>query len=288
MSSRDDFSLKTKDILSKRVGTLCSNPDCCVLTFGPQINSEKSINIGVAAHIEGAAPNSARYNPNQSKEERSSINNGIWLCQNCAKKIDNDENKYTKELLILWKSQAEDRAKSAIGNKRIIAEGVFDTKSIVLIARQQTTHWPHSVQTGRMRRAEITLRPLRMPRNLNDAMFPLVFDKAILSPKHSLFNISYQNLGKIIDEKILISVRFNNPCIHSVNTRENKRVEIIEGGGEKSSFVKFYIPESLPKEKALLQVVAEKGEIPSVDLWTKVTGESDHVYMVDVVYKTEK
>jgi len=119
-------------------------------------------------------------------------------------------------------------------------------------------------------------------------MFPLVFDKTILSPKHSLFNISYQNLGKIIDENILISVRFNNPCIHSVNTRENKRVEIIEGGGGKSSFVKFYIPESLPKEKALLQVVAEKGEIPSVDLWTKVTGESDHVYMVDVIYETEK
>ncbi len=211
MSNRDDFSPKTKDILSKRVGTLCSNPDCCVLTFGPQVDSEKSINIGVAAHIEGAAPNSARYNAKQSKEERSSINNGIWLCQNCAKKIDDDVNKYTTELLTYWKAQAEERATRAIGNERVIAEGVFDTNSIVLVARQQTTHWPHSVAAGRMRKAEITLRPLKMPRALNDAMFPLVFDKSILPPDHSLFNICYQNLGKIIDEKILISVKFVNP-----------------------------------------------------------------------------
>ena len=287
MNNRDNFSPKTKDTLSKRGGTLCSNPDCCVLTFGPQLDAEKSINIGVAAHIEGAAPNSARYNANQTKEERSSIKNGIWLCQNCAKKIDNDEKKYTVERLVFWKQQAEERATRAIGNERVISDGVFDTNSIILVARQQSTTWPYSVQEGRRRKAEITLRPLQMPRTLHDAMFPLVFDKSILPPNHILFNVSYQNLGKIIDEKILITLRFTNPVVYSVNTNLNKRVEVIEGGGKKSSFVKFYIPESLPNEKALLQIVAENGEIPAIELWTKSTGNSDHVYMVDVLYRTE-
>ena len=43
-------------------------------------------------------------------EQRSSIENGIWLCQTCSKIIDSDEKKYTVEVLKDWKSKAESRA----------------------------------------------------------------------------------------------------------------------------------------------------------------------------------
>ena len=42
-----------------------------------------------------------------SPEERSSYENGIWLCRTHAKEIDDDENRFTRELLLAWRSTAE-------------------------------------------------------------------------------------------------------------------------------------------------------------------------------------
>jgi len=90
MSARDDFSKDTKETLAKRVGMRCSNPNCRRSTSGPQAHPRKTINIGVAAHITAAAPDGPRYAPKMATEERCGIENAIWLCQNCAKLIDND------------------------------------------------------------------------------------------------------------------------------------------------------------------------------------------------------
>ena len=96
---RDDFDERTKDILALRVGGRCSNPGCQKLTSGPQVDPTKAINIGVAAHIKAASAGGKRYDSSQTSEQRKSIENGIWLCQSCAKLIDSDERKYTVELL---------------------------------------------------------------------------------------------------------------------------------------------------------------------------------------------
>jgi hypothetical protein len=76
----------------------------------PQENPEKAINIGVAAHISAASPGGPRFEASLSPEARSSASNGIWLCQTCAKLIDNDPVRYTREHLFQWKSDAEGRA----------------------------------------------------------------------------------------------------------------------------------------------------------------------------------
>jgi hypothetical protein len=104
---RDEFTKSVKKILAERVGVRCSNPDCRRSTSGPGSDPTESVNIGVAAHITAAAPGGPRYNPDLSSEERKSPENGIWLCQNCAKLIDNDPEKFTEELLLGWKSSAE-------------------------------------------------------------------------------------------------------------------------------------------------------------------------------------
>ncbi len=92
--------------MAKRVVYICSNPNCRKITIGP--DSKNSINnIGVAAHICTAAPGGPRYNKNMSEEERKSFDNGIWLCQSCAKLIDSDEDKYTVQLIKSWKDQTE-------------------------------------------------------------------------------------------------------------------------------------------------------------------------------------
>jgi len=42
-----------------------------------------------------------------SEEDRKSIENGIWLCQNCGKLVDNDEKAYPSDLLQQWKDLSE-------------------------------------------------------------------------------------------------------------------------------------------------------------------------------------
>jgi Zn-finger protein len=89
---------------------LCSNPNCRKLTSGPRSDPNKSVRIGVAAHITAASPGGPRYDKSLSQRERSSAANGIWLCQNCAKLVDNDAVQYTVELLRSWKGISEKSA----------------------------------------------------------------------------------------------------------------------------------------------------------------------------------
>lgn len=57
--------------------------------------------IGIAAHISAAAsgPGARRYDPFLSAEQRSSIENGIWVCAGCSSIIDRDEVRFTTSVL---------------------------------------------------------------------------------------------------------------------------------------------------------------------------------------------
>ena len=103
---RDNFSKNVKENLAKRVGYLCSNPECSCLTIGPKKGKNGAVNIGVACHITAASEEGPRYNKNINTIQRKSYENGIWLCQNCSKIIDSDEEKYTTQLLLKWKAIA--------------------------------------------------------------------------------------------------------------------------------------------------------------------------------------
>lgn len=105
--ARDNFSKNTIDILAKRVSYICSNPTCKKITVGSNNIDNKSTVIGVAAHITAAASGGPRFNESLTAEQRSNINNGIWLCSNCASLIDKDANKYSVEILNEWKILAE-------------------------------------------------------------------------------------------------------------------------------------------------------------------------------------
>lgn len=107
---RDDFTTPVKESLAKRVGMRCSNPECRQATSGPQLDPRKSVNVGVAAHITAAASGGPRFDGATTPDDRSSIANGIWLCQKCAKLVDNDESRYTADTLRAWKQQAEEHA----------------------------------------------------------------------------------------------------------------------------------------------------------------------------------
>jgi hypothetical protein len=71
-----------------------------MLTVGPSDESSQSTAcIGEAAHISAASPGGRRYDAALTHQERSSINNGIWLCGHHAKLIDRDAVTYSASVL---------------------------------------------------------------------------------------------------------------------------------------------------------------------------------------------
>ncbi len=122
--ARDDFTLKTKVELAKRVSYMCSNPYCSTATVGPKKGDEGTISIGEAAHITGAAEGGFRYNPSLTSDQRKHINNGIWLCASCAKLIDSDIGRFSVDVLNEWKVGAELRAHDAVVSRAKSTRGL--------------------------------------------------------------------------------------------------------------------------------------------------------------------
>ncbi|HLP66400.1 MAG TPA: hypothetical protein VK181_02655 [Rhizobium sp.] len=107
--ARDDFPRPVIDRLSRRAGMKCSCPDCRIPTAGPDGDGGVT-NTGVAAHISAASPGGPRYDADMTSQARCDISNGIWLCQNHAKLIDDDEFTCTPTVLRDWKDTAEHMA----------------------------------------------------------------------------------------------------------------------------------------------------------------------------------
>ncbi len=131
-TQRHEFPGSTKTKLAMRVAHLCSNPKCRISTVGPATSPDGVASIGKAAHICAAAPGGPRYDSNMSPQERSGIDNGIWLCANHADEIDRDPNAYPVGLLKEWKREAEQIARKERGLAHPSARELALFKSNVL------------------------------------------------------------------------------------------------------------------------------------------------------------
>ena len=60
MLVRDDFSMKTKEELAKRVAYKCSNPQCRKPTIGANENSDGIVSVEEAAHKSASSPGGKR------------------------------------------------------------------------------------------------------------------------------------------------------------------------------------------------------------------------------------
>ena len=133
-NNRDDFGLKTIDNLAKRASYICSNPDCRSLTLCPsETNSEKYIYIGIAAHVTAASEGGPRYDPRLTSEQRTSIENGIFLCSNCAVVIDKNKGlDFSVDRLKKWKSEHEkwvsENLNKSVNSLISVIDGVHSAK----------------------------------------------------------------------------------------------------------------------------------------------------------------
>ena len=110
IKTRDEFSQTIRVQIAKRAAWLCSFPSCRKFTVGATEDGNGEINIGTAAHICAAAPGGPRYDDKMSRDQRSSADNGIWLCRDHGKTIDSDLTQFTTPVLREMKRQAEQAA----------------------------------------------------------------------------------------------------------------------------------------------------------------------------------
>lgn len=143
--ARDDFAEQLKQTLAKRVGHRCSNPNCRKLTAGPADRPNASVNIGVAAHIHAASPGGPRFDSSMSGQQRSDIDNAIWLCQNCAKLIDSDEARYSITVLRAWRTISEEAARFEVENLTADQVASLVPSSIVMSVNQSGGQTAHTI-----------------------------------------------------------------------------------------------------------------------------------------------
>jgi hypothetical protein len=115
--TRDDFPKDVLDALARRVNLRCSMPGCRQGTTGPRTDPARSVCVGVAAHITAASVGGPRYDASLTSAQRRSAENGIWLCQNHAKLVDNDASRYTADELRAWKRDEEAQALAELEGK---------------------------------------------------------------------------------------------------------------------------------------------------------------------------
>jgi len=152
---------------------LCSI--CEATTSGPSTEGANAVNnVGVAAHIAGARPGSKRFNQAMAPAERSSIDNGIWLCQNCAKAIDGDECSWTVMALVRAKVEAEHKAQKRLGRRtRQPTNLIVEASTCHYIKQFSAAYVPvHIVNEGR-RAVTVSAVTLRLGTSFHAPALPI-------------------------------------------------------------------------------------------------------------------
>jgi len=113
-----DFTEAVKQVLAKRTGFRCSNPQCRKPTMGPHsIQPDSFVYVGQCAHICANQPKGERYDAQQTMEMRGGVANAIHLCLTCHAIIDMQgaaAKGYTVAMLHEWKQRAETQAEISL------------------------------------------------------------------------------------------------------------------------------------------------------------------------------
>lgn len=124
------FSKTVVDVVARRAANTCSNPDCGAITSGPAEDIARAVNVGEAAHIFGARPGAARFDPNMAVVARADTTNAIWLCRNCHKRVDADPAQFPAGLLFEWRREHEARVAEVLGRAGAVARERFRARML--------------------------------------------------------------------------------------------------------------------------------------------------------------
>lgn len=224
---RDDFNEEVKRAIAARVAHRCSNPSCHSITSGPQVDPSKAVNLGVAAHITAASSGGPRFNRALTSNQRKHADNAIWLCQNCAKLIDNDKDRFTEQTLREWKQRTEAETLGSVGKP---SHSLTNERSLV----------PESFFLGPVTDNLPEAREIAASMNL--PIFMVIFDDNHPTKSKSIYSLGY--FLEYNTTKRLVKEHFIQVLVSSYGLD-----------------VAQYVPVEDPLENCLLVVLAPDGTI---------------------------
>ena len=104
--------------------------------------------LGEVCHVKGQRPGSARYDPNQSPEERNEYSNLILMCPNHHTVIDDDEISYTVERLHEMKRGHEGRSAPVSDDEAALVANSFVGNENVSSIGQSGGLTAHTINAG--------------------------------------------------------------------------------------------------------------------------------------------
>ena len=102
-----NFSLKTTKMLWGRAAGMCSMPGCRKQLFIDATETDDETLIGEMCHIVADSGDGPRGKSELTQEQRDKYGNLILLCRNHHREVDQQENKYTVDVLLEMKSSHE-------------------------------------------------------------------------------------------------------------------------------------------------------------------------------------
>ena len=107
-ASKATITVRNQKLLHAKSGNRCAMPTCNIVLV------ERSVCIGVNAHIYGEKEGAARYDATKPPEYVNSEANLIFLCCNCHTKVDTEVSTYPPEALFAMKAEHEQRVVLAL------------------------------------------------------------------------------------------------------------------------------------------------------------------------------
>ncbi len=274
MTKRDEFPRSVIRHVSQRVGLKCSNPGCGVPTHGPDSGKDKSVHVGKASHITGAAKGGPRYDEALSTPQRKLADNAIWLCATCATKVDNDMGKaYPEGMLRAWKKAAEEKADIEVGTRQIVRVTSPGARVILCM-----TVWDKIPPTNQYVKTHFEYVPSPSnPPGDEVAAYAHHTGKPLPVGVRKL-SIVLQNTGTATAEHVKFHIAFpdgsgaiktvelpkkqgrlvGHPDVEDPPTPVRNRLQVIGGGQFKSSFVTLYVPELSAKQAMDCEILCSR------------------------------
>lgn len=113
----NDFTARTRELLSQAVGFHCVRPGCQAVTSVLSADGTKMVSIGIAAHDAPASQFGPRWEDRDAagytREQIRAYTNGAWLCASCARLVDVEPDLYPLSTLPVWQQQAVQARRNA-------------------------------------------------------------------------------------------------------------------------------------------------------------------------------
>jgi hypothetical protein len=153
----------------------------------------------------------------------------------------------------------------------------------VFIFRQDWSDWVGDL-TNETGRCKIIIVPINASKSVENPWVPLSFFHWDLPKNHSLFVVSEENRGEIIESKTRIVLSFTPNLITKVELTNSEKVKILRGG-KGSSLIEISIDDLFPNEMQGFSLIVESNKLKSFEAWSETQKTIDNIFYYQIIFE---